>query len=90
MDLVIFLVINGFLLAFAVLSYLFWGSLGAFGGLIGAIFTLMTFQDPLLVVKSVYDPSTSLWVHESMAMGYFAWVPLILTALNFVVVLKHK
>ena len=88
MELVIYVFINVILIAIAVLAAKFWSVLGTFGGLIGAIMTLLVFQAPNLILQTVYDQTAQVFVQQTYPMGFFAWIPLVLTALNFIVALK--
>ena len=88
MDIIIYVMINAFLIVFAVLTFKFWSGLGAFGGLIGSLFAYMVFVDPEIVFNSTYTAEG--FVYQSVEMGFFAFIPLILAIMNFVLVLKKK
>jgi hypothetical protein len=88
MELIIYLLMLTLMCVFAVLAYRFWSVLGVFGGLLGAIFTYMSLTDTVLVINTAWSETQQAFVSSSVDMGFFAYVPLILTALNIVVALK--
>jgi hypothetical protein len=90
MDLIIYLLINGLLIALIVLAAKFWSVLGAFGGLIGAILSYLALTSTSIEYNSTYDATQAIWVYQSMPMEFFAYVPVLLTFLCIVVVFKGK
>jgi len=89
-ELSVYLVIIGVLAALAVLSFKLWSGIGMLGGLIGAIFAYYCLTSQTLITNTVYDQTAQAWVYTSMPIGFFAYIPLILAALNLVLVAKKK
>lgn len=88
LDFLLYVFMVTILIVLAVVAAKFYGMLGAFGGLIGAVFTYMAFTSDTLILNTVYDPTAQAFVSQSVDMGFFSWILLILTVFNFVVVLK--
>jgi len=89
-ELSIYLVIIGVLIAFAVMTLKLWGGLGMVGGLIGAIFAYYCLTSQNLITNTLYDQTAQTWVYTTMPIGFFAYVPLLLCALNLILVVKKK
>lgn len=89
MDILVYLVINVFLLLFVVLAVKFWRYLGSVGGLIGMILSIYVYGTENLVLKTMYNPTTSEFVYVTYPMGFFAYIPIVLTVLNLVVIFKE-
>lgn len=90
LDIILYLFTNIILIVFAVLAWKYWGYLGAIGGLIGAILTYTVLTSDTLIFNTAYDQTAQEFVSQTVPMGFFAYIPLILTALNFIVALKKK
>lgn len=90
MDLIIYLLILVITGVFAVLGFKYWWLLGAVGGVLGAVFTYLTFQATEIVTQIVYDQTAQVWVYQTVPMGFFAYVPLVLAALCFAAALRGK
>lgn len=86
MDILVYLVINVFLLLFIVLAVKFWRWLGTVGGLIGMILSYYVYNSENLVVRAIYDPAATAFVYDTIAMDFFAFIPIVLTVTNLVVV----
>ncbi len=90
LDFVLYVFINVILIALAVVAYKYWGLLGAIGAVIGAILSYLVFTSDTLIMNVTYDQTAQEFVYQSYPMGFFAYIPLILTALNVIVALKKK
>lgn len=90
LDIILYVFINGILIAFAVLAWKFWGLLGALGALIGGILSYVVLTSETLILNTVYDQAAQVFVSQTYPMGFFGFIPLILTGLNFIVALKKK
>jgi hypothetical protein len=86
-DLIVYGLICIFLVSTAILSAKYWGVLGVFGAVIGAIFSLIVFDASELAIRTVYVEGLG-WVSQSIPLGFFAYIPLILTGLNVIVAIK--
>jgi hypothetical protein len=82
--------IIGVLSALAIIAFKYWSILGAFGGLLGAIFSYICLTSQYLIVQSVWDETQQAWTQQLYPIGFFAYLPLVLTALNFFMVLKKQ
>lgn len=90
LDLILYVFINVILIAVAVLAYKYWGLLGAFGSIIGAILSYTVMTSETLILNTTYDQTAQAFVYQTYPMGFFAWIPIVLTGLNIVVALKKK
>lgn len=86
MDILVYLVINVFLLLFIVLAVKFWRWLGTVGGLIGMILSYYVYNSENLIIRAIYNPATSEFVYSTTSMGFFAYIPIVLTITNLIVV----
>ena len=66
------------------------GLLGLFGGLLGSLFSYICFTSENLVLNTTYDQTAQIFVYQTYPMSWFAWIPLILVAANFIVALDRK
>lgn len=88
LDLGLYVIMLGLLAVLAILAFKFWPVLGAMGGLLGAVFSYICLSSTGLITQTVYDPALSIWVYQVYPMGFFAYVPVLLMVLNFVLVVK--
>jgi hypothetical protein len=88
LDLTLYLALTAIIGALAVLAYKYWSILGVFGGLLGAILSYICLTSPYLILQSVWNETGQVWVQQLYPMGFFAYVPIVLMALCFVVALK--
>lgn len=87
MEIIVYALINALLIVFIVLAVK-WSLIGAFGGLLGGIFSYLTVTDETLILQSVWNETGQTWVQQSMSMGFFAYVPVVLMAACFILALK--
>lgn len=90
LELILYFFINVILIATSALAFKYWRMLGAIGGLIGAVLSYIVFTSDTLILNTTYDQTAQAFVSQTYPMGFFAWIPIILTGLNFVVALKKK
>lgn len=89
LDIVIYALMLIVPIATAALAAKFYGGLGILGGLLAAIFTYICFTSDTLILNTTYDQTAQAFVFTTYPMGFFAWIPLGLMVVNFIVAVKH-
>lgn len=89
-DLVIFILVSFGLFAAFIAAIEYYWYVGPIAGLFGAVFTLELWNmGPVVIIRAFLDSSGEL-VYQTMDLGLFFYVPLILSALCFAAALKQK
>lgn len=81
MSLAVYCLINIIIVGFWVIGFRVWNLLGLLGGLVGGVLTAYVFSAGYLIMGSEYVGAAGQWVHYTIEMGFFAYVPLLLTVL---------
>jgi hypothetical protein len=90
LDIIIYILIISILIIFAIIAFKYLPILGALGGLLGAIFSYIALTSQNMIIQTVWNETAQTWVQQLYPMGFFAYVPVILTAVCFMIALKKK
>ena len=90
LDIVVFLTVNfGLFVAFVAAIEYYW-YIGPIAGIFGALFSVEMYnQGPDLILRTFIDADGAL-VYSTQPLGYFFYVPIILSVLCFLAALKRK
>lgn len=89
-DIWVYILVNASLLMFAVLALKVWNYMGLIGGFIGILLSMYVMDAENLTIYTVYDETASAWVYQYYPMGFFAFIPVVLTVLNLVLIFLKK
>lgn len=88
LDIILYVLMITILTAIAVVAAKYYKELGIFGGLLGALFSYVCLTSEVLILNTAYDQTAQEFVYQTYPITFFAWIPLILMGLNFVLVVK--
>jgi hypothetical protein len=89
LDLIIFILVNAGLFAAFIVAFEYYWFVGPIAGLFGGVFTLeLMRQGDELIIRTFINGSGAL-VYQTMTLGYFFYVPIILSVVCFSAALKR-